>query len=128
MDISVKKLPVTLLDSGANDEVTIVDLAGDIDGNTASTVQAQVLPLAASSSRILLNMTKVPYMSSAGLRMLLSVYRQVAAQDGQVVLVGLSEEIQDTMSITGFLDFFTTRNTLEGGCEALKVKAIAVDA
>lgn len=102
------------------EQVTVVDLAGDVDANTAPTVQEKVLPLAQPGSKILLNMIEVPYMSSAGLRMLLSLYRQAAAKDGQLVLVGLSEEIQDTMSITGFLDFFTTRETLESGLEALK--------
>ena len=46
------------------------------------------------------------YMSSAGLRMLLVIYRTIVGQGGKVVLVGLSEELQDTMALTGFLDFF----------------------
>jgi anti-sigma B factor antagonist len=102
------------------DQVTVVALAGDIDANTAPAIQDQVLPIAESSRKILLDMFKVPYMSSAGLRMLLSLYRQVTAKDGKLVLVGLSEEITDTMSITGFLDFFTTRDTVDAGLEVLK--------
>jgi anti-sigma B factor antagonist len=102
------------------DQVTVVGLAGDIDANTAPAVQDKVLPIAESSHKILLDMFKVPYMSSAGLRMLLSLYRQVTAKDGRLVLVGLSEEIRDTMSITGFLDFFTTRDTVDAGLEVLK--------
>ncbi len=101
------------------DQVTVVELAGDIDANTAPAIQDKVLPIAESSTKILLNMFKVPYMSSAGLRMLLSLYRQVTAKDGKLVLVGLSEEITDTMSITGFLDFFTTRDTVDAGLEFL---------
>jgi anti-sigma B factor antagonist len=85
-------------------------------------VQQQVLPLAQPGAKILLDMTQVPYMSSAGLRMLLSLYRQVAAKDGQLVLVGLVEQIKDTMSITGFLDFFTTCDTLESGLQTLNVQ------
>ncbi len=141
MDIKIKNLQVTLLESETTvddgtdeivkeyatlntiDQVTIVELIGDIDGSTASLVQEQVLPLAQSAARILLDLTQVPYMSSAGLRMLLSVYRQISSHSGEVILVGLSEEIHDTMSITGFLDFFTTRDTLDSGLEALKVKA-----
>jgi anti-sigma B factor antagonist len=109
MDINIKTL----------EQVTVVELAGDIDATTASTVQEKVLPLAQAESKILLDMTKVPYMSSAGLRMLLSLYRQVSAQDGKIVLVGLSEEIEDTMSVTGFLDFFTTCESLDLGLAAL---------
>jgi anti-sigma B factor antagonist len=101
------------------DQITVVALAGDIDANTAPAIQDQVLPIAESSRKILLDMFKVPYMSSAGLRMLLSLYRQVTAKDGKLVLVGLSEEITDTMSITGFLDFFTTRDTVDAGLEVL---------
>lgn len=101
-------------------ETTLVDLAGEVDATTAPTVQEKILPLAGPGSKILMNMTKVPYMSSAGLRMLLLLYRQTTAQNGKLVLVGLSEEIQDTMSVTGFLDFFATRPTLESGLKALQ--------
>jgi anti-sigma B factor antagonist len=61
-------------------------------------------------------------MSSAGLRVLLAVYRQMTAQNGQVVLVGLVEEIKDTMSVTGFLDFFTTADSLEEAFAVLKLQ------
>jgi len=93
MDISIKTV----------EQVTVVDLAGDVDANTAPTVQERRFT-ASPGSKILLDMLRYP-MSSAGLRMLLSLYRQASAKDGQLVLVGLSE-IQDTMSVTGFLDFF----------------------
>lgn len=104
----------------AVNEITIVELNGDIDGSSAPAAQAQILPLAEPGCRILLDMNKVPYMSSAGLRMLLSTYRQLASRDGHIVLVGLSEEIQDTMSATGFLKFFTTCSTVESGLKALR--------
>jgi anti-sigma B factor antagonist len=107
-------------------QVSVIEMAGDVDGNTAPLVQAQVLPLAQPQAKLLLDMTKVLYMSSAGLRMLLSLYRQVVSKNGEIVLVGLVEEIKDTMSITGFLNFFTTRDTLESGLEALKVKQLVL--
>lgn len=110
MNINIKTL----------EQVNVVELDGDIDASTAPSVQEKILPLAEPGSKILLDMTKVPYMSSAGLRVLLSVYRQASAKDGKLVLVGLSEEIQDTMSVTGFLDFFATFDTLDSGLEALK--------
>jgi anti-sigma B factor antagonist len=51
--------------------------------------------------------------------MLLSMYRQVSRQNGGIVLVGLAEEIKDTMSVTGFLNFFTIRDTVDEGLKAL---------
>jgi anti-sigma B factor antagonist len=100
-------------------EITVVELNGDIDANTAPKVQELVLPLALPGSKLLLNMTAVPYMSSAGLRSLLALYRQTSVQEGKLVLVGLSEEIIDTMTITGFLDFFIAKESVEEGIAAL---------
>jgi anti-sigma B factor antagonist len=101
-------------------QVTVIEMAGDVDSNTAPLVQEQVLPLAQPGSKILLDMAKVSYMSSAGLRLLLSLYRQVTRKDGRLILVGLSDEIRDTMSITGFLDFFTTYETFDSGLQAFR--------
>ena len=100
-------------------QVTVVEIVGDIDSNTAPQAQEQVLPLAQQGTRILLDMSGVEYMSSAGLRMLLSMYRQISRQNGGIVLVGLNEEIKDTMAITGFLNFFITRDTVDEGLQAL---------
>jgi anti-sigma B factor antagonist len=100
-------------------EITIVELNGDIDASTAPKVQELVLPLAQSGKKLLLNMTGVPYMSSAGLRSLLALYRQASTQECKLVLVGLSPEIQDTMSVTGFLGFFTITESVDLGITVL---------
>ncbi|NES03768.1 MAG: anti-sigma factor antagonist [Okeania sp. SIO2F4] len=102
------------------ENITVVELTGDIDASTAPKVSEEILPLATPECKILINMSNVPYMSSAGLRTLLSLYRQTQAKKGKVVLVGLSEDLQDTMSVTGFLDFFATAENVESGMATLK--------
>ena len=101
-------------------DIKIVVIKDDIDANTAPKVTETVLPLVQPKSKILVNMTEVSYMSSAGLRSLLSLYRQTIAKYGKIVLVGLSEDILDTMSVTGFLDFFTVCDTVELGLNSFK--------
>jgi anti-sigma B factor antagonist len=91
----------------------VVKVAGEIDAVSAAIVQQKILPLAVPGCKIVLDMSKVVYMSSAGLRMLLSVYRQISTNKGKVVLVGLSDELKDTMSMTGFLGYFTVVDSLE---------------
>jgi anti-sigma B factor antagonist len=90
--------------------VTIIELAGELDSTSASQIQEQVLSVAGDGGRILLDMSKVTYMSSAGLRILLLMYRRINESEnvGEIVLAGLNDELQDIMAITGFLDFFTT--------------------
>jgi len=101
-------------------QVTVVDLAGEIDANTAAVAQETILPLAGAGGKLLLEMTGVTYMSSAGLRLLLSTYRRISGSGGRVVLVGLSDELRDTMSMTGFLSFFVTQQTLEDAIAELE--------
>jgi anti-sigma B factor antagonist len=100
------------------DDVTVVSVTGELDGKTAPEAQSQILPLAQPGCKLLINMSGVPYMSSAGLRMMLLIYRQISGNDGRAILVGLSEEIKDTMEVTGFLNYFETRDTYETGLEA----------
>lgn len=101
------------------DGVTIATLFGELDSRTAPVVQDQLLALPGSQARVLLEMSGVNYISSAGLRALLMLYRRMTNSDGQVALVGLTESIRDVMTVTGFLDFFAAYDTLEEGMAAL---------
>jgi anti-sigma B factor antagonist len=101
------------------DEATIIEICGELDGKTASSVQKQLGQVGTAGSKILLDMSGVSYLSSAGLRVLLMLYRQVAGASGRMVLVGLSPEIRDTLSETGFLAYFATSETCEAGLAAL---------
>jgi anti-sigma B factor antagonist len=103
------------------DGVHVIALSGALDANTSPVAQ-EVLPLAREGARILFDMHAVSFMSSAGLRLLLTTYRQVADHNGMVALAGLSEDLRDTMSMVGFLLFFTVYETTEGGVQALRPK------
>ncbi|MEL7038740.1 MAG: STAS domain-containing protein [Cyanobacteria bacterium J06592_8] len=100
--------------------IKIIELVGEIDTKTAPIITEKVLAFVQPESKLLIDMSQVEYMSSAGLRMLLSLYRTATAKDAKLALAGLSEDLQDTMSITGFLDFFTTYDTVETGIKTLK--------
>lgn len=99
--------------------VVVVTLEGELDGKTAPVAQQRMVELIPEHGRMLIDMSGVGYMSSAGLRMLLLVYRQALSRDGAVALVGLSDEIHDTMDATGFLDFFTVGSSIEEGVRSL---------
>ena len=100
--------------------VTVIIVDGELDGKTAPEAQNQILPLIEPSGKVLLDMSNVLYMSSAGLRMMLLIYRQVSASNGSSVLVGLSEELKDTMEATGFLRYFDLAEDYKAGIEMLK--------
>lgn len=73
----------------------------------------QIMGKVSETDKVILSLSKVDFVSSAGLRLLLMVYRQIKLKNGKVILVGVSEEIQDVMSMTGFINFFSISNTID---------------
>lgn len=102
--------------------VHVVALSGELDANTSPVAQQQIMPLATDGARILLDMAGVTFMSSAGLRLLLATYRQVVAKNAVVALARLSEELKETMSVTGFLTFFTVHDDVASGVKELQAQ------
>jgi anti-sigma B factor antagonist len=92
-------------------DVAVVGLVGAIDSKTAPTFEAELRAVVDGHSRILLNMARVDFLSSAGLRLLVLLYRQAKARDGKIALAHVSEEIQDVMTNTGFRQFFIVADT-----------------
>lgn len=104
------------------DDVLIVNLEGSIDSRTAPAIEGRLRQIPAESRKVLVSMAKVSFLSSAGLRLLLLLYRQIKGRGGQIALVGVSEDIRDVMVNTGFLQFFTLADTEEAGLTALREK------
>ncbi len=102
------------------DGMTVVAVAGEIDGGSAPGLQAQILPLLQQDGSLILDLTGVTYMSSAGLRVLLLLYRQAVSRNGRVALAGVAETIQDTMAVTGFLKFFAVADTVDQALTTLR--------
>ena len=97
----------------------LVTLAGSIDGKTAPEVQEQLRPVFDGSGNVVMDMTAVDYMSSAGLRLLLLIYRDFTARRRKLVLAGLSPEIRTVMQHTGFLGFFSLADNVEQAQQVL---------
>jgi anti-sigma B factor antagonist len=102
------------------ENVTRVAVEGSIDGKTAPALREELRPTLESAHSVVLDMRRVDYMSSAGLRLLLLIYREFTAKKGKLVLLGLSPDIRAVMSHTGFLNFFTV---VESEQEAMRAFA-----
>jgi anti-anti-sigma factor len=105
------------------DDVTIVELSGSLDGTSAPQVQGEVMPLVVPNCRLVLDMSGCEYVSSAGLRVLLMVAKLLTSKEGRGALAGLSEEILDVMEMTGFAQFFDTYDTVSQAVEAIREEA-----
>lgn len=102
------------------EKVTAIELIGEIDAKTTPAIQEEILSVARSHSPVIFDLSQVTYMSSAGLRILLLLYRIADFNSENLIMVGLTEEIRDMMSITGFLNFFTTSDTIDSALASFK--------
>ena len=107
--------------------VTLIKLIGVMDAKTTPAIQQKILSIARPNSQIIFDMSQVVYMSSTGLRMLLLLYRTADFNNENLIMVGLTEEIRDMMSITGFLDFFTTSETVDLALASFQTNSLHSD-
>jgi len=102
------------------DGVSVIAISGSLDSTTAPRAQDEVLPLIASGCCLVLDLSQCEYVSSAGLRVLLMIAKQLAAKNGRWAISGLSAEIKDVMEMTGFAAFFATFGTVAEALAAVK--------
>ena len=89
-------------------DVTIVAANGRIDSTTAKGFGERLTGLIRSGSRqVIIDLSEVAYISSAGLRSLLVAGKLIDDNDGQLFLCGLSREIQRLFDLSGFTDLFS---------------------
>jgi anti-sigma B factor antagonist len=102
-------MQVDIRDDGG---IVYIEPNGEIDGKTAPEFHDAVLKLVLPRARIVLNMERVAFMSSAGLRSMLLIYREAKSKDAKVVLSGVNSDIRKSMSATGFLSFFVVADNV----------------
>ncbi|MFE3995369.1 STAS domain-containing protein [Streptomyces goshikiensis] len=103
-----------------NKASTVLVATGEINSETSGSMLQALLPLVREGRPLRIDLTAVTYVSSAGLRTLLVVYREAQHAGVSVTLYGVSEEVRFVMSATGFLDFFEAG---EAAAAAAKVQA-----
>ena len=82
-------------------------LEGRLDSATASAAQEAFLKVAGQYADIQLNFSDLAYISSAGLRALLMLQKQVNKTGGSLVLKNVKPSVQEVFEITGFAGILT---------------------
>ncbi len=84
------------------DELTI-SLVGRLDTTTAPNLEAAINNISDAVKNIIIDMQKVEYVSSAGLRVLLAIQKKMN-NIGTLKLTGVSETVMEVFQMTGFSD------------------------
>jgi anti-sigma B factor antagonist len=94
--------------------ITLFDLDGRIDTQGAMDLElALQAAVSAGKHKMVLDMVKVDYISSAGLRTLADVLTRNREAGGDLKLVGLNRKVLRVLRIIGFDKFFSIYDALE---------------
>lgn len=89
-----------------NSNILELVVEGRIDTTTAPRLEAELKSSLNGISELVFDFTALEYISSAGLRVLLSA-QKVMNRQGSMVVRNVNETVGEVFEVTGFVDFLT---------------------
>ena len=89
-----------------NADVTTIELVGRLDTTTAPALDKTINEDIADAKNLVLNLKGLEYISSAGLRVLLSAQKKMQ-KIGSMKVKNVCEEVMEVFEMTGFADILT---------------------
>ena len=85
---------------------TTVELAveGRLDTMTAPQMEATLKQVMDDAEEVLIRFDKLDYLSSAGLRVLLSAHKVMTKKGGKLTISGVNDTVKEVFDVTGFSD------------------------
>lgn len=84
-------------------DVLIIGVTGRVDANTAPGLEEKVLGLIDDGNhKVALDFSGVDYLSSAGMRFLLSATKKVKSKSGKLVTASLQDGVMEVIKMAGF--------------------------
>jgi stage II sporulation protein AA (anti-sigma F factor antagonist) len=89
-------------------EALVVSPEGQLNSSNAASVGADLLAQVEQGERkVVLDLSRLAYISSAGLRVVLQLAKQIKQQAGNLVLCSLQPHVHEVFEISGFLAILT---------------------
>ena len=86
-----------------NGSTLVIALEGRLDTMTAPELEAELNASLKDAEALEMDFTKLEYISSAGLRVLLSAHKVMSAKEGMTVK-NVNEIVAEVFEVTGFAD------------------------
>jgi len=97
-----------------------VSLAGRLDSSNAAESESKLLAAQdGGEAKMAVDFSKLDYISSAGLRVILLLAKKARQGNGKLVLFGMQPQIRDVFEISGFLQILKVVETKEEAAAAL---------
>ena len=79
-----------------------IAVGGRVDTVTAPELEAALK--FGDATCVVIDLANVPYMSSAGLRLLLAAHKTMAGKGGELQIANVQPDVREVLDITGFSD------------------------
>ena len=89
-----------------NDEMVIA-VKGRLDTNTAPELEKSALDEIEGLKKLTLDLVALDYISSAGLRVVLTLHKNLSSKGGALVVAHPKDEVMEVFDMTGFSSFLT---------------------
>ncbi len=100
--------------------IVFIAIKGRLDADSSPEAEEVVKEvLKGQTNRILFNLGDMEYLSSAGLRILLSAAKEMRRRDGKIVLCALNEFVKEIFEVSGFQSLIPIADSVESGIEAI---------
>jgi anti-sigma B factor antagonist len=83
-----------------------IALEGRLDTTTAPQLESELKSALSGTTELVFDLAKLDYISSAGLRVLLST-QKVMNKQGSMKIINVNETIMEVFDVTGFVDILT---------------------
>jgi stage II sporulation protein AA (anti-sigma F factor antagonist) len=94
--------------------ILLIALEGQINGSNATELEKNLLAYVEKGERrIVLDFSRVDYISSAGLRVVLFLAKHLSGNAGTLVLYGLQKNVFEIFDMCGFIEILTVVDTRE---------------
>ena len=91
-----------------SNSIKVVVVEGNMDTNAAPELEKELdSMLEQGDGKIVMNGEKMDFISSTGLRVLLSTAQKLKNNDGELKICSLNEEVQEVFDISGFSAILT---------------------
>ena len=105
---STKKQPNMTTSITKLEDRAIVTLEGELDTAASRQVEQSLAQVYSyEDCDIFIDCSNLTYISSSGLRILLSIYKFTRRTGHKAVLMHINDDIHDTFAISGFIQLFT---------------------
>ena len=94
------------IDQNRNENKLNIALEGRLDTTTAPELEAVLKSSLDGVTELVFDMEKLDYISSAGLRVLLSA-QKVMMKQGEMKVIHVNETVMEIFEVTGFSDILT---------------------